>query len=276
VIARPAGVDWACPVPGIGRNLVTRCVAVVSSARLAQCRYAAQEARSSPRPYTTVSGPDTSNPSGSKVTVHVSAHVMSPRGTRSPFEPISAKPSRSSSPAPDVDPADGDVVTEAESGRGGVVTGGQQHQLDAAGQQDRQAGDHGDGDQLASAHEGRTLCGLACLGSATSGALEQRSVAHRIAVTALGALALLAPLSCAADDDGETGAVAPGATPAADGGSGTTSAESSAAPGETTAPDTAVTVPDILQFQASLVGGGDFDATALAGQPVAFWFWSPF
>jgi hypothetical protein len=107
-------------------------------------------------------------------------------------------------------------------------------------------------------------------------------VARRIALTALGALALLAPLSCAADDDGETGAVAPGATPAADGGSGTTSAASGettaseSTAGETTAPDTAVTVPDILQFQASLVGGGDFDATALAGQPVAFWFWSPF
>jgi hypothetical protein len=34
-------------------------------------------------------------------------------------------------------------------------------------------------------------------------------------------------------------------------------------------------VPDILQFTSSLVGGGEIDAAALAGTPTAFWFWAP-
>lgn len=37
--------------------------------------------------------------------------------------------------------------------------------------------------------------------------------------------------------------------------------------------DTAV--PEALRFTAPLVGGGEFDGSAVAGRPVAFWFWAP-
>ena len=40
-----------------------------------------------------------------------------------------------------------------------------------------------------------------------------------------------------------------------------------------TAGDTAV--PEALRFTAPLVGGGEFDGSAIAGRPVAFWFWAP-
>ncbi len=34
-------------------------------------------------------------------------------------------------------------------------------------------------------------------------------------------------------------------------------------------------VPEALRFTAPLVGGGEFDGSAVAGRPVAFWFWAP-
>jgi hypothetical protein len=34
-------------------------------------------------------------------------------------------------------------------------------------------------------------------------------------------------------------------------------------------------VPDILQFQASLVGGGTYDGAAASGKVTAYWFWAP-
>ena len=34
-------------------------------------------------------------------------------------------------------------------------------------------------------------------------------------------------------------------------------------------------VPEILQFEAALVGGGTFRGAELAGAPVAVWFWAP-
>lgn len=37
----------------------------------------------------------------------------------------------------------------------------------------------------------------------------------------------------------------------------------------------AVEAPEALQFTAPLVGGGTFDGAAVAGKPVAFWFWAP-
>jgi septal ring-binding cell division protein DamX len=45
----------------------------------------------------------------------------------------------------------------------------------------------------------------------------------------------------------------------------------------TTAPATAapVAVPPTLDFTATLVGGGTFDAKQYAGKQVAFWFWAP-
>ena len=33
--------------------------------------------------------------------------------------------------------------------------------------------------------------------------------------------------------------------------------------------------PAALQFSAPLVGGGELDATTLAGKPTVFWFWAP-
>ncbi|MBT5275722.1 MAG: hypothetical protein HOJ85_15875 [Ilumatobacter sp.] len=38
--------------------------------------------------------------------------------------------------------------------------------------------------------------------------------------------------------------------------------------------DTAA-APAALQFSAPLVGGGELDATTLAGKPTVFWFWAP-
>jgi peroxiredoxin len=40
-----------------------------------------------------------------------------------------------------------------------------------------------------------------------------------------------------------------------------------------TSVDTAV--PEALRFTAPLVGGGEFDGSAVAGRPIAFWFWAP-
>ena len=34
-------------------------------------------------------------------------------------------------------------------------------------------------------------------------------------------------------------------------------------------------VPAALQFSAPLVGGGEFDGTAVADKPTLFWFWAP-
>ena len=34
-------------------------------------------------------------------------------------------------------------------------------------------------------------------------------------------------------------------------------------------------VPAALQFNAPLVGGGEFDGTAVADKPTLFWFWAP-
>ena len=33
---------------------------------------------------------------------------------------------------------------------------------------------------------------------------------------------------------------------------------------------------DVLAFTAPLVGGGELDASTLAGETAVFWFWSPF
>jgi hypothetical protein len=37
----------------------------------------------------------------------------------------------------------------------------------------------------------------------------------------------------------------------------------------------AIAVPGALQFSAPLVGGGELDASSLAGKPTVFWFWAP-
>jgi hypothetical protein len=51
-------------------------------------------------------------------------------------------------------------------------------------------------------------------------------------------------------------------------------ATADAAPVDDTATAPAA-VPAALQFSAPLVGGGEIDATTLAGTPTAFWFWAP-
>lgn len=71
-------------------------------------------------------------------------------------------------------------------------------------------------------------------------------------------------------------------------GNGTTGQDGTAAADATAAPTTSPAgpgtdrdtpepvgeVPELLAFQAPTVGGGEFDATTLAGEPVAFWFWA--
>jgi hypothetical protein len=37
----------------------------------------------------------------------------------------------------------------------------------------------------------------------------------------------------------------------------------------------ATEVPEILRFQAPLVGGGTYDGAAAAGKVTAYWFWAP-
>lgn len=47
---------------------------------------------------------------------------------------------------------------------------------------------------------------------------------------------------------------------------------STGAPASSAAP---TVVPEVLQFSAPLVGGGTFDGAAVAGTPLALWFWAP-
>jgi hypothetical protein len=54
--------------------------------------------------------------------------------------------------------------------------------------------------------------------------------------------------------------------------------QTSPRPTATPSPATAgsASVPDVLGFTAPLVGGGELDASTLAGETAVFWFWSPF
>ncbi|CAN5584051.1 hypothetical protein BH10ACT2_BH10ACT2_15500 [soil metagenome] len=63
---------------------------------------------------------------------------------------------------------------------------------------------------------------------------------------------------------------------------GTASKASDAAADPTTASSAGATpanptveVPQLLQFTAPLVGGGEFDGASYAGRATAFWFWAP-
>lgn len=99
-------------------------------------------------------------------------------------------------------------------------------------------------------------------------------------VAAWGVVALLA--GCGGADDART-SPEPAMT------TGETASTAPSAPGTepatapTTAPVTEPTgedspgagVPDALDFTATTVGGDPFDARALAGTPVVFWFWAP-
>lgn len=94
---------------------------------------------------------------------------------------------------------------------------------------------------------------------------------HRSVSLAAGvALALLAS-ACASGSSGpETPSPsgdrvtsAPAISPPATGDAGA---------GATTPP---AAVPDVLDFEAALVGGGTLEGAELAGAPVAVWFWAP-
>lgn len=74
-----------------------------------------------------------------------------------------------------------------------------------------------------------------------------------------------APLDTEAASEGDTGADASTESGPTESGS------TDAAPIDPPVAD----APPALQFTAPLVGGGEIDATTLAGQPTAFWFWSP-
>jgi len=62
---------------------------------------------------------------------------------------------------------------------------------------------------------------------------------------------------------------------------GTTERAVSAAPTQAASPTPAApsatdaAVPEIMNFRAPLVGGGELDSAELAGAPVVYWFWAP-
>jgi hypothetical protein len=91
-------------------------------------------------------------------------------------------------------------------------------------------------------------------------------------VAAIG-LALVAS-ACAADSGSTVGG---GASPG--GGEQIGVAPSPAgqpgASGNGDVPPQPATVPEILDFEAALVGGGTLAGAELAGAPVAVWFWAP-
>jgi len=85
------------------------------------------------------------------------------------------------------------------------------------------------------------------------------------------AVATVALLAAACGSDGSTDSALPAPAEASD----TADAPddtSDDAPADQAAADG---VPELLQFTAPLVGGGEIDATSTAGTPTAFWFWSP-
>ncbi len=84
--------------------------------------------------------------------------------------------------------------------------------------------------------------------------------------------ALAGLLLSACGDDPRTGNAGTSGTSDA---AGVTAAPVSTAPLDTASPDQAATAPEALQFSAPVVGGGELDLRAYAGQTVAFWFWAP-
>lgn len=92
---------------------------------------------------------------------------------------------------------------------------------------------------------------------------------------AAGALLLSA---CGTSSDDSSAATAPGtalATEAAATPDTEPAAPAEAATDVVPADADAVAAPAALQFSAPLVGGGELDASSLAGKPTVFWFWAP-
>lgn len=82
------------------------------------------------------------------------------------------------------------------------------------------------------------------------------------ALTASVVLLTACDTSSGSDSTPITSDVAPATTP-------TAVADSSGADQSNAA------APAALQFSAPLVGGGELDASSLAGKPTVFWFWAP-
>ena len=90
---------------------------------------------------------------------------------------------------------------------------------------------------------------------------------------AFAAAAGLVAVACGGSDSAVDTAAGPAATeaPAATSADEATGADTAGTDGS----ESSSTAPELLQFSAPLVGGGELDAAALADKPTAFWFWSP-
>ncbi|WP_165988186.1 redoxin domain-containing protein [Streptomyces sp. YIM 98790] len=93
---------------------------------------------------------------------------------------------------------------------------------------------------------------------------------------AVAALLLTACGSGSGDQEPDAGGGTPAGDqePAPDGTPGATPEDTG--PAEGTGEDQGgATVPEELRWTAPAVGGGEFDASALAGSPAVLWFWAP-
>jgi hypothetical protein len=106
---------------------------------------------------------------------------------------------------------------------------------------------------------------------------------HRAVIALIPLLALAACGDDSGSEPSATASATPGASAATTVAAPTASTTASAG-GDATAPPSsaaapqvtnAAAIPEALDFSASFVGGGEFDPTAYAGKPVAFWFWAP-
>jgi hypothetical protein len=93
-----------------------------------------------------------------------------------------------------------------------------------------------------------------------------------LAAIAAGGLLLAACGGGSATDSAASPDVTAAAAPAAPGDQGSESVDDAV---PTDAGATADATPAALQFTAPLVGGGELDASTLAGKPTVFWFWAP-
>ncbi len=105
--------------------------------------------------------------------------------------------------------------------------------------------------------------------------MPDSSPRHRTAGLVVGLALAMVASACASGSSGSSG----GALPADDRVSSSPEATQAPATGgegdgkeATSAP---AAVPEILDFQAPLVGGGTLEGAELAGAPVAVWFWAP-
>jgi hypothetical protein len=82
-------------------------------------------------------------------------------------------------------------------------------------------------------------------------------------------------ISACGDDGGTSTAGSTGSSVDSADTTGSTAPAGSTTPPDTASPEQAASAPEILQFSAPVVGGGELDLRSYAGQTVAFWFWAP-